>query len=204
MYFQNLRRRLPANIKTISREGVPLVTLEEGRNFLRSRLPGDDEFINRTIMAVQRNIEAYAGIRVDEGTFDAFYDSLANELELKDVPATITNVYYTNQDGTEVLMVANTDYVVFTGNSLTIKLKPEGILSRWIDNEVLRPLQYRVRYDAGHEDLSEVWPQVKTAMEHELAFYFKNRQDGDQQAVVISGELTIQAKNMLAPLRERQ
>jgi hypothetical protein len=41
-------------------------------------------------------------------------------------------------------------------------------------------------------------------MEHELAFYFKNRQDGDQQQIVISGELTVQAKNLLDPIRLRK
>ena len=209
MYYQNLRIRTPKSVKTISREGTPLVTLNEGRNFLRSRLPDDDSFINRTILSVQRNCERFAKIRVDEGVFDAYFDSMANELDINDMPikevdgVPVVTVYYTNQDGVEVLMTKGTDYVLYTGDSLTVRLRPEGILSRWIDNEVIRPLQFRIRYEAGHEDMADVWPQVKTAMEAELAFYFKNRQDGDQQAVVVDTELTLQATKLLTPLRDR-
>lgn len=206
MYFQNLRRRTPDRKTTVSRGNVPLLTVDQAVNFLRSVKQSDNDAIGNAIMSIQRNIELYAGIRVDEGTFDAYYDEIANELDVRDLPATVTAVYEVGYSGVERLLTAGTEYGIWQGTSPIIKFLPDYVeyYTRILRNAYLPPMGYRVRYTAGHSDVTTVTPQVRLAMEHELAFYFKNRQDGDQQQIVISGELTVQAKNLLDPIRLRK
>lgn len=206
MYFQNLRRRTPDRKDTVSRANEPLITFEQASVFLRSSRETDRDPIGNAIMSIQRNVELYAGIRIDEGTFDAYFEEIANELDIRDLPATITSVHEIAWDGTEKTLIAGSDYAVWQGKSPIIRFLPYYFqyYDRLDPLYIKPPLGWRVRYDAGHEDVTDVTPQVRLAMEHELAFYFKNRQDGDQQQVVISGELTVQAKNLLDPIRLRK
>ena len=206
MYFQNLRRRTADRKVSVTRSGDPLITFAQAQNFLRSVKATDNDAIGNMILSIQRNVEAYAGIRIDSGTFDAFFNEIANELDISDIPATITSVHEIAYDGSERTLTAGTDYVVRQGTSPTVRLLPtyiEPYTRIWFALPI-PPLGYRVRYTAGHSDVTATPPQVRLAMEHELAFYFKNRQDGDQQQIVISGELTVQAKNMLDPIRLRK
>jgi len=206
VYFQNLRRRTPDRKTTVSRGNVPLLTVDQAVNFLRSVKQSDNDAIGNAIMSIQRNIELYAGIRVDEGTFDAYFEEVANELDVRDLPATVTGVYEIAWDGTEKTLVSGSDYAIWQGSSPIIRFLPYYFqyYDRLDPLYIKPPLGWRVRYTAGHSDVTTVTPQVRLAMEHELAFYFKNRQDGDQQQIVISGELTVQAKNLLDPIRLRK
>ena len=206
MYFQNLRRRTPDRKTTVSRSGDPLITFEQAAVFLRSVRAQDNDAIGNAILSIQRNIELYAGIRIDSGVFDAYFSEVANEFDIRDIPATVTNVYEIGWNGVERELTAGTDYAVWQGPSPTVRFLPDYLayFTRLVTDDYLTPMGYRVRYNAGHTDVADVTPQVRLALEHELAFYFKNRQDGDQQQIVISGELTVQAKNLLDPIRLRK
>jgi hypothetical protein len=206
VYFQNLRRRTPDRKTTISRGNVPLITVDQAVNFLRSVKQSDNDAIGNAIMSIQRNIELYAGIRIDTGTFDAYFNQVGNEFDIHDIPATISDVYEIGWNGAERTLTAGTDYAIWQGQSPTVRFLPDYLayFTRLVTDDYLTPMGYRVRYTAGHSDVTTVTPQVRLAMEHELAFYFKNRQDGDQQQIVISGELTVQAKNLLDPIRLRK
>jgi hypothetical protein len=207
VYFQNLRRRKPTRKAVVTRADNPLLSLKDAEGFLRNLNPADNNFINNTILAVQRNVEAYANIRIDSGTFDAWFEGGANELDVNDLPATVTGIYAIGVDGSETLLTSGSSYVMYQGSSPIIRLLYDNVFwQEWFNFYTIRPesLAFRVRYAGGYADLSQVWPQVRLAMEHEVAWYYKNRQDGDQQAVVLSGELTMQAKAMLDPIKKRQ
>jgi hypothetical protein len=203
MYYQNTRRFRPDRINTIQRGGDLLVTLESAKNYIRARMEGDNDSIQAMLLAIQRNVERYAGIRIDTGTFDAYYSATANELDLTDIPATVVSAHYLNDQGVETQMVLNSDYIILQKASPTIVILEGSYYFRLFSN-LVRPVQFRVRYTAGHADLGEVWPEVRLAIESQLGFYYKNRNDGDQQQIVLSGDLTLQAKALLDPIRLRR
>jgi hypothetical protein len=183
----DIEERLPLRVVEVERTNELTVQVSEARNFVRKRSNEDNKDLESTIKAVQSLIEYETKVRISEGVFDAFYPRSTVKFRIQDIPfVEVVEFKWKDQSGEE----KDVDYKSYQERDYILELK-----------ERYDAQNFRIRYKAGHESVDDIPNQIPEAVKHELSFYYNNRSTDGSPDFYLSKGLTVQAKNILKPLR---
>lgn len=176
------------NTVQISGPASEPVSLADAKLFLRVENSLEDDLISLLITAARQHAERYTGRTIGAQTFDTYYDSLEDDVDLPRGPLTaVAGVYYTDTAGVETLWPSSAYYIDLAGG----RICP---LDGW--PTAREYAGYRVRYTAGYATVPE---GIRAAILRIVSDLYEHRQDVMSRS--ISYELPMSAAVLLAPYR---
>lgn len=176
------------------------VTLAEAKNYCKVTGSQDNDLITLLITAARKALEKYTQSSFGHKHLTTTWVTVPENwtVELPHGPHNaVSAVYLIDEEGTEELLTANTDYYVLGDQDLRIQIN-----QHWLSGGAINMPQVRVEYTAGYGDTTtETLPdELKLAVLKQIATDYMLRENiGPSGMSTLSND----AKSLAAPYRRK-
>jgi uncharacterized phiE125 gp8 family phage protein len=191
--MKNLQVRIKTDISTEP------VTNAEAKLFCKVTGTAEDSLFTILVKSARQSLEKYTSSSFAQKTIHATWITLPEDylLELPYGPIiSVDKVYYIDEEGTEEEATLNSDYWVFGGMDVVVKLT-----KYWVTG-IKSACSVRVEYTAGygHADTETLPEDLKEAILKQIATDYGMREDISPEGGVV---LSNSAKSKAAPYRRK-
>lgn len=184
-------------LQVVTAAAVSSVSLLEAKNHLRVDISDDDSYIVNLVQLATGTVELQARRAFVNRTYDYFLDAWPSSvISLLNPPlVSVTGVYYTDQDGSEVEFDSANYHVDTYREPGRVVLKSTA---SWPSTQLADINGVRVRFVAGYGATSAVVPEYyRQAILLLVGHYYENREAVTVAQGLTVGELPLGVRNLI-------